>query len=152
MTAHAERIREAHRGWRKAEPASRSRIAALETFGLRYEVIDDFNVRVAGRYVLNLAISYWRAEDGSAQGYRVSTLDTEIKRWTIERLAADVPPDANLLLIDTFNSEKPGAGRDNVQVVLETTELQKHVESAPGPISFARDHGGTASLLPTVTP
>ena len=80
MTLQSERIREAHRGWRRAEPASRSRLAALETFGLAYERIDDFNVLVEGEYQLNLALSFWRALDGSAQGYMVSALDAEIRR------------------------------------------------------------------------
>ena len=80
MTLQSERIREAHRGWRRAEPASRSRLAALDTFGLAYERVDDFNVLVEGEYQLNLAMSFWRAIDGSAQGYLVSTLDAEIRR------------------------------------------------------------------------
>ena len=88
MTLQSERIREAHRGWRRAEPASRSRLAALETFGLAYERIDDFNVLVEGEYQLNLALSFWRAIDDSAQGYLVSALDAEIRRKS-PKLAED---------------------------------------------------------------
>jgi hypothetical protein len=80
MTGQAERIKEQHRGFRRAEPASQSRIAALNSFGLRYEQIDDFNVMVEGEYQLNLALSYWRAIDGSCHGYLVSALDAEIKK------------------------------------------------------------------------
>jgi hypothetical protein len=79
MTAPAERLKEAHRGFRKAEPAARSRLAALDTFGLRYEHVDEFNVIVEGDYHLNLAMSFWRAIDGSMQGYLVSGLAREIR-------------------------------------------------------------------------
>ena len=127
MTAQAERIKESHRGWRRAEPASRSRLAALDTFRLRYVRVDDFNVIVEGGFQLNLAMSFWRSNDGSSQGYLVSTLHAEINR----------------------NSEKPVAGRDNVPAELEATELHQHVESVTGPISPG---AGSASLLPMVTP
>lgn len=80
MTGQAERIREAHRGCRQAEPAARSRLIALETFGLRFERVDDFNVLVEGRYHLNLALSYWRAEDNSSHGYLVSALAAEVNK------------------------------------------------------------------------
>lgn len=79
MTTAAERLREAHRGLVRAAPASASRLAALRTFGLRYIEVDDFNVIVEGDYQLNLAMSFWRAIDGSSQGYLVSGLAAEIK-------------------------------------------------------------------------
>ncbi|CAN7381874.1 hypothetical protein LJR220_003397 [Bradyrhizobium sp. LjRoot220] len=115
MTNQAERIREQHRGARRAEPASTSRLAALDTFGLRYVRIDDFNVIVDGEYLLNLAMSYWRANDGSAHGYLVSTLDAEIRR-----------------------QGKPVAGRDSVAAgdrIASTTgrEVAAVAESAAGP-------------------
>ena len=81
MTLQAERIKAAHRGFRKAEPASASRVAALETFGLRFTRVDDFNVIVEGEYQLNLAMSYWRSLDGSSHGYLVSALNAEIKGY-----------------------------------------------------------------------
>ncbi len=91
MTTQAERIKAAHRGFRQAEPASRSRLAALDSFGLRYERVDDFNVIVEGKYFLNLALSYWRSlADKSCHGYLVSALNAKI------------------------NSEKPVAGRDSI--------------------------------------
>lgn len=132
MTGQAERIREQHRGSRMAAPASQSRLAALNTFGLSYSRIDDFNVLVEGRYQLNLAMSYWRAVDGSSHGYLVSALYAEINK---------------------INSEKPVTGRDNVPAELEATELhQQHVESVTGPISFDELVAASASLLPLVTP
>lgn len=90
MTSAAERIKEQHRGARKAEPASASRLAALNTFGLRYVHVDDFNVIVEGEYQLNLAMSFWRATDGSTQGYLVSALNDEImKNRNSEKPVAD---------------------------------------------------------------
>jgi len=130
MTAQAERIKAAHRGWRQAEPASRSRLAALDTFGLRYVAVDDFNVIVEGEYQLNIAMSYWRSNDGSAQGYLVSTLDAEIKR----------------------NSEKPATGRDSDEA---GRTASKTVASANIAESVAGSHSpdsGSASLLPMVSP
>lgn len=109
MTAHAERIRESHRGWRMAEPASRSRLSALATFGLKFERVDDFNVVVAGQYELNLALSFWRAIDGSSQGYLVSALAAEIAR-----------------------NSNPAPGRDSASVELETTDTQQCAESGAG--------------------
>lgn len=128
MTAPAERIKAAHRGYRQAEAASRSRIAALETFGLRYERVDDFNVIVEGRYQLNLAMSFWRSNDGTAQGYLVSALAAEIAR----------------------NSEKPATGRDSTVAELTSGKSRPAVaESVTGPIlADAR----SASLLPVVMP
>lgn len=146
MTGQAERVREAHRGWRQAEPAARSRIAALETFGLRYERIDDFNVLVEGFYLLNLALSYWRAQDNSCHGYLVSALDAEVRSRRASAVAAAVPHGTTVIVIDTFSShqEKPAAGRDNVPAELEATELHQHVESAAGHQS--------SSALPAVWP
>ena len=112
MTARAERIKAAHRGFQKSELASRSRIAALDSFGLRYQQVDDFNVIVEGKYQLNLAMSYWRSSDGTSHGYLVSALASKIR-----------------------DSEKPVTGRDNVPAELEATELHQHVESVTGPIS-----------------
>ena len=124
MTSTSEKRMAAHRGLLQAEPASRSRIAALETLGLRYERLDDFNVIVEGRYQLNIAMSYWRAIDGSAQGYLVAALAAEIKR----------------------NSEKPVAGRDSIAPELTfPTTLGSDSESAT-------DHLSRLSLLPTVWP
>jgi hypothetical protein len=71
MTTAAERLREAHRGFVRA---------ALRTFGLRFVEVDDFNVIVEGDYQLNLAMSFWRAIDGSCQGYLVSALAAAIGR------------------------------------------------------------------------
>jgi len=79
MTTTAERLRESHRGARRSAPASESRLAALQTFGLRFEKIDDFNVIVEGAYQLNLALSFWRAIDGPSQGYLVSALNDQIR-------------------------------------------------------------------------
>lgn len=155
MTSQAERIKERNRGWRRAQPASDSRLAALNTFGLRYERVDDFNVIVEGRYQLNLAMSFWRSDDGTAQGYLVSTLDAEIKKRTVDRLAADVPAGTNLVLIDPFNSRKPAAGRDSVAAnerEISGKPVAAVAESAAGPTSFDTIHGGTASLLPVVSP
>lgn len=123
MTTAAERIREQHRGARLAAPASQSRLAALNTFGLRYVHVDEFNVIVEGEYHLNLAMSFWRANDNSAQGYLVSALNAEIRGKQI--------------------SEKPAAGRDSVPAELEATELHQHAESAAGTTS--------SSLLPVVS-
>lgn len=129
MTGQAERIKEAHRGLRQAEPASRSRIAALNSFGLHYERIDDFNVRVEGFFLLNLALSYWRAEDNSCHGYLVSALDAEIRRR---------------------HFEKPVAGRDSIAKPADpdraaelTLDSGCDAESAAGSIS---------SPLPAVNP
>jgi len=124
MTAPAERIKAAHRGFRQAEPVSRSRLMALDSFGLAYQRIDDFNVLVGGDYQLNLAMSYWRStSDPSRHGYLVSTLDAEIKR----------------------NSPKPAAGRDSIaeggRTASTTTDDPAAIaESAAGPVS--------SSLLP----
>lgn len=115
MTTAAERIKEQHRGARRAEPASASRLAALNTFGLRYVRLDDFNVEVEGEYLLNLAMSFWRAIDGSAQGYLVSTLDAEIRR-----------------------QGKPAAGRNSVAAAKTPTSLPLDAavaESVAGPKS-----------------
>lgn len=129
MTAPAERIKAANRGHRIAEPASRSRLTALDSFGLRYVRVDDFNVVVEGNYELNLAMSYWRNDDGSAQGYLVSALAAEIAR----------------------NSEKPVTGRDSTAAELTSGKLSRSAvaESVAGPISSG---AGSASLLPVVMP
>lgn len=128
MTGHAERIKTAHRGYRQAEAASRSRIAALETFGLRYVRVDDFNVIVEGDYQLNLAMSFWRSNDGTAQGYLVSALAAEIK-----------------------HSEKPTPGRDSTVAELTSGKQTRPAvaESGVGPSS---SDAGSASLLPLVSP
>lgn len=149
MTGHADRIRGAQR--HKAEPASRSRLAALDTFGLRYEMIDEFNCLIEGWYTLNLAMSFWRSIDGASQGYLISALDGEIKRQRkadIERLAADVPPGTRLLVIDTLNSnyQKPTGGRDSIAADRAGSgkPTAAIAESPVGPIS--------SSLLPVVMP
>lgn len=126
MTGLSERIKASHRGFRQAEPASRSRIIALNSFGLRYERIDDFNVLVEGRYQLNLAMSYWRSIDGTSHGYLVSALDAEIK-----------------------NSEKPAAGRDSV-ADRSGAALPAYAPAIAESAAPAMD--GSASLLPVVTP
>jgi hypothetical protein len=121
MTAQAERIKAAHRGVRQAEPASRSRVIALNSFGLKYERIDDFNYLVEGEYLLNVAMSYWRSEtDPGRHGYLVSGLNAEIKR----------------------NSRKPVAGRESVAADRPTpTDPDAAIaESATGAVS--------ASLIP----
>lgn len=131
MTGHAERIKASHRGAAAAAPASASRLAALNTFGLRYERIDDFNVLVEGGYQINLAMSFWRSNDGAAQGYLVSTLDAEIRRHRV--------------------SEKPVTGRDSDEAgrTASKTVVAPIAESVAGPIS---PDAGSASLLPVVTP
>ncbi|SRR5258708_2363533 len=141
MTGRAERIIAAHRGKSIAAPASASRMAALDSFGLRYKRIDDFNVVVEGEYQLNLAMSFWRSHDGTSQGYLISALDAEIKRRRslLERLTADIPPGARVLVIDTLNSnfQKPAASRDSVaspQLSSGTSEIGI-AEFAAGPIS-----------------
>jgi hypothetical protein len=124
MTSAAERIREQHRGARVAAPASQSRLAALNTFGLRYVHVDEFNVIVEGDYYLNLALSFWRAIDGSCQGYLVSALNEEIKR---------------------NRNSNPVAGRDSVAVgdrELTVKPPAAVAESVTGPQS--------SSLLPEV--
>ena len=141
MTLQSERIKEAHRGFRKAEPAARSRLVALNSFGLRYEHVDDFNVIVEGEYHLNLAMSFWRATDGSAQGYLVSALAAEIKR----------------------NSPKLAEGRDSVAAIpLGPRSARPHAESSASPFIQADVDPDTtarvaraessASLLPEVLP
>jgi hypothetical protein len=122
MTTQSERIKAAHRGLRQAEPASRSRLAALDTFRLRYERLDDFNVIVEGKYLLNLALSYWRSlADKTCHGYLVSALNAKIV------------------------SEKPAAGRDSIAeggrtASTTTADPPAIAESAAGPVS--------SSLLP----
>jgi hypothetical protein len=142
MTAPAERIKEAHRGYRIAEPASRSRLAALDSFGLRYVRVDDFNVVVEGGYHLNLAMSFWRSDDGAVQGYLVSSLAAEIR---LQRLAADVPAGTSVLMIDPFNSN-PAGGRDSVAASSALSDSGRHAiaESPVGAVS--------SSLLPVVSP
>lgn len=127
MTGQAERLRQSHRGARLAEPASSSRLAALNTFGLRYVRVDDFNVIVEGDYQLNLAMSFWRANDGSAQGYLVSTLDAEIRKHVSPKPVADA-----------INISPP-----------ELTKQETNAEPVAGPHSFDT---GSAALLPVVTP
>lgn len=122
MTSRAERIREQHRGARLAAPASVSRLAALNTFGLRYEHVDEFNVIVEGGYQLNLAMSFWRANDGSAQGYLVSALNEEIKR---------------------NRNSNPVAGRDSAAVG------NRELTGKP-PAAIAESVTGPISLLPAV--
>lgn len=133
MINQSERIMGAHRGWWKAEPASRSRLAALETFGLRFERLDDFNVRVEGSYLLNLALSYWRAEDNSCHGYLVSALDAEIKRTKI--IEPLVPSTRELVLAigkRKQESENPAPDRDSAPGELEPIELHRCAESGAG--------------------
>jgi hypothetical protein len=138
MTLASERIKQAHRGFRRAEPASRSRLAALETFGLRYVRVDDFNVVVEGDYQLNLAMSYWRSVDGTSQGYLVSTLHAEIAKT---------------------NSEKPVAGRDSIANPADSdraAELTFDPVAMPSPRQaplIANEAAeGSMSLLPAVWP
>ena len=141
MTTSAERIREQHRGARLAAPASQSRLAALNTFGLRYVHVDEFNVIVEGEYHLNLAMSFWRANDNSAQGYLVSALNAEIRRRSTDQLVAMVPAATTALMIDTFNSisETPVTGRDSVPAgdrELTVKPPAAVAESVTGPISL----------------
>lgn len=123
MTLAAERIKAAHRGFRQAAPVSRSRLAALESFGLHYDRVDDFNVVVEGDYQLNLAMSYWRSNDGTAQGYLVSALAAEIER----------------------NSQKPVTGRDS-------TAAQLTSGNSSGPAVAESVTGPSSALLPVVSP
>jgi hypothetical protein len=113
MTTHADRLKASHRGAQLAAPASASRLASLEYHKLRYEMLDDGTVLVEGEFVFNLAASHWRSNKHSdCHGYTVVGLAGAIKQRT---------------------PEKPAAGRDNMQVELETTESHQHVESAAGP-------------------
>jgi hypothetical protein len=132
MTAQAERIKAYHRGFRQAEPASRSRIVALESFGLRYERVDDFNVIVEGRYQLNLALSYWRSiDDPACHGYLVSALAAEIKR----------------------NSRKPAAGRESIaQPADPDRAAELTIDPGCDAESAAGANSNCASLLPAVNP
>lgn len=109
MTGQAERIKEAHRGWRQAEPASRSRIASLEYHGLRYSLIDDATAVVESEYIFNLKGSHWRSEVTGSQGYTVIALVQEIGSRSIA-----APSVASV--IDNFigHLEKPAAGRDSI--------------------------------------
>lgn len=134
MTAPAERIKEHNRGWRQAEPASRSRILSLEQTGHAFEVIDDCTVIVVGKYLLNPAASHWHLiDDPGIHGYLISTLDAEIKR----------------------NSPKPATGRDSVAKPADpdraaelTFDTGCDAESVAGPITLGE---GSASLLPVVS-
>lgn len=136
MTGQAEKIRERHRGWRRAQPASESRIAALNTFGLRYVVVDDFNVIVEGRYHLNLAMSFWRADDNSAQGYLVKTLRDEIRGKQLHE-----------------HHEKPATDRDSVTAIPSDNPDPSDDNQASAVVaesvagSYSLD-AGSASLLP----
>ncbi|QOZ25332.1 hypothetical protein [Bradyrhizobium sp. CCBAU 51753] len=135
MINQSDRLKERHRGWQKAQPASASRLAALKTFGLRYVELDDFNVLVEGEYTLNLAMSFWRANDGSAQGYLVSTLHDEIRGKQLH--------------------EKPAAGRDSGAVIGGVPPIDNQAkalaESAAGSIA-PESPTSTATLLPEVSP
>lgn len=130
MMNHAERVREAQRHRRPAEHASASRLRALDTFGLRYSRVDDFNVIVEGDYTLNLAFSFWRSIDGSRQGYLVSSLRAEIK--------------------GTLDSEKPVTGRDSIASDdTGKTSPPAIAESVTGSILSG---GVSTELLPAVWP
>ena len=128
MTGQAERIKAAHRGYRQAEPASRSRIAALNTFGLRYVHIDDFNVLVEGQFILNIAMSYWRDVDcDDCCGYLVSALRDQIAKR---------------------NSEKPVTGRDS-----DADSGRTACCTTERPLTaLAESVTGSPSLLPVVSP
>ncbi len=122
MTSASDRIKERHRGWRQAQPARESRLAALSSFGLKYDHIDDFNVLVESRYQLNLALSFWRSvDDPQRQGYLVSALAAELKK---------------------LNPEKPVTGRDSAagcgdRTVCTTEPPQAaRAESVTGPTSL----------------
>lgn len=117
MTLASERIKAAHRGFSRAEPASRSRIAALDSFGLRYTRVDDFNCLVEDRYQLNLAMSFWRAIDGSSQGYLVSALYVELEKQ---------------------NPKKPAAVSTNISTP-ELTKRETNAETAAGPSLSSND-------------
>lgn len=147
MTGQAERIREAHRGWRQAEPASRSRLIALETFGLRFERVDDFNVLVEGQYLLNLALSYWRAEDNSCHGYLVSALDAEIKRTKV--IEQPEPTTSELVQpIGKRSKRKPAPGRDS-----DATGDRTADSTTASTVAIAESGAGASSrLLPVVAP
>lgn len=123
MTAQSERLKEAHRGHRMAEPASRSRIRSLEQTGHAFEVLDDCTVVVVGKYLLNPAASHWHLiDDPSVHGYLISSLDAEIRK--------------------NRNPEKPAAGRDSVatsdRTAASTTAPEIAIaESAAGPLCAA---------------
>jgi hypothetical protein len=147
----AERIKAAHRGSMRAECASRSRIAALNTFSLNYERIDEFNVQVEGVFQLNLAMSYWRSiDDPTCHGYLVSGLNAEIERRraaALDTIVASVPTHAAAVIIDTFNDhpEKPATGRDSDAATdLTHTSAQSCVAESVA--------GHTSSQLPGVWP
>ncbi|MCC8949314.1 hypothetical protein H8A97_30485 [Bradyrhizobium sp. Arg62] len=141
MTDRAERIREQHRAFIKAEPAAKSRERALQNSGLRLSYVDDMTVIVEGTYVFNLVASHWFKEsDPSVHGYTAISLIHHLER-----------------------SPKPAAGRDSsaaIEGVLPHTDDNQApalAESAAGPIvperTLAPDRTGpTASLLPEVWP
>ena len=112
------------------------------------------NVIVEGDYQLNLAMSFWRSNDGTAQGYLVSTLDTHFRQRAADRQAAALPAAAKLVRIATFNSnsEKPVTGRDSDGASRTASKTATHdpiAESVAGSIS---PDAGSASLLPVVSP
>lgn len=133
MTGQSERIRESHRGSRMAEPASRSRLAALATFGLRFVQVDDFNVVVEDEYELNLAMSYWRAADGSSHGYLVSGLAAEIGRTKV---------------LEPTDKTNPAPDRDSDATGDRTAE-----PTTASAIAITESGAGASSrLLPVVVP
>lgn len=136
MTGQAERIKEAHRGWRQAEPASRSRIASLEYHGLRYSLIDDATAVVESEYIFNLKGSHWRSEVTGSQGYTVIALVQEIGSRSIA-----APSVASV--IDNFigHLEKPAA--DSSISPPELTTQEPKSEPVAGTVS--------SSLLPVVS-
>lgn len=128
MTTAAERLKASNRGAQLAAPASASRIAALESSGLRFSYLDDITVVVESDYVLNIAGSHWhRIDDPACHGYLVGSLAAEIRKR---------------------NSEKPATGRDSV-VAGGRTALTATDVTAPIAESVA---GPTSSLLPVVAP
>lgn len=88
MTALADRIRSQHRGSSIAAPASASRLAALEHYGLRYEMLDDLAVLVEQQYRFNIAGSSWvHVSERDCHGYLVASMFADFKKRNSEKLA-----------------------------------------------------------------
>lgn len=147
MTGQSERIRESHRGWRMAEPASQSRLRSLQATGHAFELLDDFTAIVVTEYMLNLAASHWYLiDDPTVHGYLVSTLDTEIRKRAAERLG--VPPGTTTIMIDTFSSKNPAPDRDSDATGDRTAETI----TASAVVIAESGAGASSLLLPVVVP
>ena len=131
-----------------AAPAQASRIRALENAGLRFDWIDDLTVFVEGQYRFNVAGSSWvHVRDPDAHGYLVATLVTDFRR---RQLASKVPAGTELLVIDTFNSEKPAAISKSISIPELTNQENAEIVAGPDIAEpFVETHA-SRSLLPVV--